>query len=166
MKDCTCKLVKRQEKKPKIKKVKPVFVTKRQQEVVFSDDEDPPQAQNNKFEDPFLVCGDYCKKLPPKSQKKIIKSIMLKEKELYMPEDQGQGFLPADKGKLGMRKFLISAAWWQKWLDFTLLGSASAYSSANSSRDETTLLRESFHVSGKPGRIENKELLKDAVQLK
>lgn len=62
-----------------------------------------------------------------------------------------------------MRKFLIAASWWQKWLDFSLLGSESACSSANSSRDETTFLKEESFILGK---IENRELLKDAVQLK
>ncbi len=55
-------------------------------------------------------CGDYCKNLSGQEQREIIQKNIL--------EENGCLINKANKGKIGEKKYLISANWWREWCDY------------------------------------------------
>ena len=73
-------------------------------------------------------CGNYCKNLSGKQQKKIVKRLMLahykktqetaKQNNQQLNQDPNPYFNQADFGVLDEKKFIIDAAWWRQWCDY------------------------------------------------
>ena len=76
------------------------------------------------------VCGNFCKHLSSRQQKKIVKKLLLdhfkstiegtlkSNQKLAISQVQNPFILQANFGVLGDRKFLVSASWWSKWCDY------------------------------------------------
>mmetsp|Transcript_31673 Transcript_31673/g.30969 ORF Transcript_31673/g.30969 Transcript_31673/m.30969 type:complete len:80 (-) Transcript_31673:390-629(-) len=62
-----------------------------------------------------LVCGDFCKNLPPGRQSEIIQIQMKKDfgtrVEMYAHK--------ANYGAHFQKKYIIDAKWWRSWCDYT-----------------------------------------------
>ena len=58
----------------------------------------------------FEPCGDYCKNLSPDRERAIIHRLLMME--------SGTLLVKATSGKVGDKKYLISAQWWREWCDY------------------------------------------------
>lgn len=70
----------------------------------------PPECSN---------CGDFCKQLPPDSQRNIIKVLIGKRGGVDNESTpKSANLFRAANGIHGERRYLVFAGWWRKWLDY------------------------------------------------
>ena len=77
-----------------------------------------------------MVCGRYCRHLPPKDQARIIAELLRAEnasplKQQNGPVDPDLLQPRAEKGLEGEKKYILSALWWNRWRDYVNLGDES-----------------------------------------
>jgi len=61
------------------------------------------------------LCSEYCRKLSPSRQLKIIRELLLEENGSESKIVINKG----DRGVANQRKFIIDAKWWRRWCDYT-----------------------------------------------